>query len=99
MAQYLSQTRDGFQLTTNRFEFPEGILTLDPPTKRDIAICHLFLNRRMDVLTWRDHSHGCPPGPQSVRPRDLSEMTLSGVINHAITAYGLTFPELHPCLS
>ena len=54
MAQYLSQTRDGFQLTTNRFELPEGISTLDPLTKRDVAICHLFLNRRMAVadIVW-----------------------------------------------
>jgi hypothetical protein len=51
MAQYLSQIRDGFQLTTNRFELPEGILTIDPLTKRDIAICHLFLNRRLGVPT------------------------------------------------
>jgi hypothetical protein len=54
MAQYLSQIRDGFQLTTNRFELPEGILTIDPLTKRDIEICHLFLNRRLGVadIVW-----------------------------------------------
>ena len=47
-------TRDGFQLTKDHFTLPEDSLVLDLQTKRAIAICHLFLNRKMAVsdIVW-----------------------------------------------
>ena len=49
-----SASRDGFQVMRDHFTVPKDSSTLDPNTKRTLAICHLFLNRKMAVadIVW-----------------------------------------------
>src|SRR5687768_180846 len=61
MNQSTSSTRDGFQLTRDHFIVPPGSSALDHKSKRAIAICHLFLNRKMavaDIVWLLDEENG-----------------------------------------
>jgi len=42
-------TRDGFELRTTEFSLPADPRYLDRQTKRDLAICRLFLERGMSI--------------------------------------------------
>ncbi len=43
------RTQDGFELRTTEFSLPADPGYLDPQTKRDLAICTLFLERGMSI--------------------------------------------------
>jgi len=61
MNQPTSGTRDGFQLTRDYFTVLPGSSALDHKSKRAIAICHLFLNRKMavaDIVWLLDEENG-----------------------------------------
>src|ERR1051325_4609670 len=49
-----STSRDGFQVIRDHITVPHDSSTLDPNTKKNLAICHLFLNRQMAVadIVW-----------------------------------------------
>ena len=53
MNQPTTDIRDGFQVMTDHFIVPKDS-ALDQNTKRDLAICHLFLNRDMAIadIVW-----------------------------------------------
>jgi hypothetical protein len=56
-----SDTRDGFQLTREQFEVPKDVSSLDPQTKRALAICDLFLNQKValdDIVRLLDEDNG-----------------------------------------
>lgn len=54
MNQSTSDTRDGFQLTTECFTLPPDTSSLDLQAKRSFAICHLFANRKWGIaeIVW-----------------------------------------------
>ena len=59
--QSTSDTRDGFQLTRDHFEVPKDVPSLDPQTKKALAICDLFLNHKLalgDVVRLLDEDNG-----------------------------------------
>ena len=61
MNQSTSGTRDGFQVMRDRFEVPKDLSALDPQTKRDLAICDLFLNHKLalgDIVRLLDEDSG-----------------------------------------
>ena len=61
MNQSTSGTRDGFQVMRDRFEVPKDISTLDPQTRRAVAICDLFLNKKLalgDIVRLLDEDNG-----------------------------------------
>jgi hypothetical protein len=49
MNQSAPGTRDGFQLLKDRFEVPKDLSSLDPQTTKALAICDLFLNRKLSL--------------------------------------------------
>lgn len=53
MNQTTAVTRDGFQVLRDHFTVPKDS-SADPRTKRALAICHLFLNRKMNIadIVW-----------------------------------------------
>ena len=61
MNQFISGTRDGFQVMRDRFEVPRDVSALDPQTERALAICDLFLNHNLalaDIVRLLDEDNG-----------------------------------------
>ena len=57
----MNGTRDGFQLITDRFSWPQDASVLDPETKHAVTICNLFLNERLhlgDIVRLLDEDRG-----------------------------------------
>lgn len=61
MTQSIYGTREGFQLTRDRFTMPKDTSALDPKTKRAVTICNLFLNHKLslhDIVRLLDEESG-----------------------------------------
>jgi hypothetical protein len=41
--------RDGFELNKTEFALPADIASLDSQTKRDLYICHLFIDQELSI--------------------------------------------------